>query len=120
MPSSSPAVLLDVDGTLVDTSYFHAIAWYRALRDAGETVPTARLHRLVGMDADRFTAELFGSERQDLSDGHSRHIVPLHDETGGWSPAELRAAGAVAVHLDSAGLAREFDAGPLADLARRA
>jgi beta-phosphoglucomutase-like phosphatase (HAD superfamily) len=29
------AAILDVDGTLVDTNYHHAIAWYRAFRPGG-------------------------------------------------------------------------------------
>ena len=34
-----PAAILDVDGTLVDTNYHHALAWYRAFRRYGVTVP---------------------------------------------------------------------------------
>ena len=43
------AVLLDVDGTLVDSNYFHALAWSRAFRRAGRTTPMASFHRLIGM-----------------------------------------------------------------------
>ena len=28
-----PAAILDIDGTLVDTNYQHALAWFRALRE---------------------------------------------------------------------------------------
>ena len=35
----SPAAVLDIDGTLVDTNYHHAIAWYRAFRQHGELLP---------------------------------------------------------------------------------
>jgi len=49
----APAAILDVDGTLVDTNYHHAIAWYRALRDHGRTVPLWRLHRHIGMGGDQ-------------------------------------------------------------------
>src|ERR671939_105197 len=45
--------VLDVDGTLVDSNYQHALAWYRALRSMGETVPVWRLHRLIGMGGDQ-------------------------------------------------------------------
>ncbi len=48
-----PGVLLDVDGTLVDTNYLHALAWSRALRSAGEWSPMNAIHRLVGMRAGR-------------------------------------------------------------------
>ena len=35
------SVLLDVDGTLVDTNYHHSLAWQRALRDHGVMVPAS-------------------------------------------------------------------------------
>lgn len=73
-------LLLDVDGTLVDNSYFHSVAWFRACRDGGILVSMARLHRLVGMGSDRYTAALLGEHRQDITEGHARHIRPFFDE----------------------------------------
>src|SRR4051812_38604427 len=54
--------VLDVDGTLVDSNYQHALAWYRALRSMGETVPVWRLHRLIGMGGDQLVLALGGEE----------------------------------------------------------
>jgi HAD superfamily hydrolase (TIGR01509 family) len=71
-------VLLDVDGTLVDTNYLHTLAWYRAFRDAGEAVPMWRIHRCVGMGADKLLDELVGGERPDLEDGWSRSFREMH------------------------------------------
>jgi HAD superfamily hydrolase (TIGR01549 family) len=60
-PMSSPRIaVLDVDGTLVDTNYQHALAWYRALRSLGETYPVWRIHRLIGMGGDQLVAALGG------------------------------------------------------------
>jgi phosphoglycolate phosphatase-like HAD superfamily hydrolase len=53
-------VVLDVDGTLVDTNYHHAIAWYRAFRRYGISVPVWRLHRAIGMGGDRLVAAVAG------------------------------------------------------------
>ncbi len=61
MPEPTIAVL-DVDGTLVDTNYQHALAWYRALRSLGETYPIWRIHRLIGMGGDQLVAALAGDE----------------------------------------------------------
>jgi phosphoglycolate phosphatase-like HAD superfamily hydrolase len=36
---AKPAAILDVDGTLVDTNYQHALAWYRAFRQHGVVLP---------------------------------------------------------------------------------
>jgi HAD superfamily hydrolase (TIGR01509 family) len=56
------AVLLDVDGTLVDTNYQHALAWFRALRTEGVTVPIWQLHRAIGMGGDRLVEHVAGRE----------------------------------------------------------
>jgi HAD superfamily hydrolase (TIGR01509 family) len=58
--SGARIAVLDVDGTLVDTNYQHALAWYRAFRSLGETYPIWRIHRLIGMGGDRLVAALGG------------------------------------------------------------
>jgi HAD superfamily hydrolase (TIGR01509 family) len=55
-----PAAILDVDGTLVDTNYQHALAWYRAFRQHGVTVPLWEIHRHMGMGGDQLVASLTG------------------------------------------------------------
>ena len=60
---SSPRIaVLDVDGTLVDSNYQHALAWYRAFRSLGETFPIWRIHRLIGMGGDHLVAALGGDD----------------------------------------------------------
>jgi HAD superfamily hydrolase (TIGR01549 family) len=54
------AAVLDVDGTLVDTNYHHALAWWRAFGRCGLTVPVWRLHRAIGMGGDRLVAAVAG------------------------------------------------------------
>jgi HAD superfamily hydrolase (TIGR01549 family) len=56
------AVLLDLDGTLVDTNYQHALAWFRALRRRGVVVPIWRIHRHIGMGGDQIVAAVAGDE----------------------------------------------------------
>jgi HAD superfamily hydrolase (TIGR01509 family) len=57
-----PAAILDVDGTLVDTNYQHAIAWYRAFKQYGLVLPIWRIHRHVGMGGDQLVGSLAGEE----------------------------------------------------------
>jgi HAD superfamily hydrolase (TIGR01509 family) len=45
--------VLDIDGTLVDTNYQHAIAWYRAFKEHGIVLPVWRIHRHIGMGGDQ-------------------------------------------------------------------
>jgi len=58
----SAAVILDIDGTLVDTNYQHALAWFRAFRQEGVAVPVWRIHRAIGMGGDQLVAALAGDE----------------------------------------------------------
>ncbi len=60
--SSRPTALLDVDGTLVDSNYHHALAWYRAFREHGLTLPLWRVHRSIGMGGDQMIGALAGEE----------------------------------------------------------
>ena len=41
-------VVLDVDGTLMDTNYLHVEAWARAFEEAGHRIPRVKLHKQVG------------------------------------------------------------------------
>ncbi len=55
-----PIVLLDVDGTLIDSNYQHALAWHRVLRDLGQTHPLVELHRAIGMGGDQLVKHVAG------------------------------------------------------------
>ena len=53
--------ILDIDGTLVDTNYHHALAWFRAFRQQGFVLPLWRIHRQIGMGGDQLVAALAGA-----------------------------------------------------------
>lgn len=80
MRSRSHAVLLDVDGTLVDTNWFHTLSWWRTFLKAGEDVPMSRIHPLIGMGSDQLVKALLGEERDDLKDLHSGEFEPFMSE----------------------------------------
>lgn len=61
--TGTSAALFDVDGTLVDSNYQHALAWWEALRQYGHTVPLAATHRAVGMGTDQLLDRLLGTDR---------------------------------------------------------
>jgi HAD superfamily hydrolase (TIGR01509 family) len=56
-------VLFDVDGTLVDTTYLHAVCWAEALRQHGHDVPMADLHHAIGMSGDKLLDRCLGHDR---------------------------------------------------------
>jgi HAD superfamily hydrolase (TIGR01549 family) len=60
-----PAAILDIDGTLVDTNFQHAIAWYRAFRRHEIVLPIWRIHRHIGMGGDQLVAALCGDEAEE-------------------------------------------------------
>lgn len=62
MRPERPAAILDLDGTLVDSNYHHALAWYRAFREQTIVLPLWRLHRHVGMGGDKYVAAVAGDE----------------------------------------------------------
>lgn len=79
-----PAVLFDVDGTLVDSNYLHVHAWQRAFDAEGMVVASWQIHRCIGMDGSRLVRKLSDDApadvRERLSDKHSeyyREITPL-------------------------------------------
>ena len=73
-------VLFDVDGTLVDTNYLHALAWSRAFRDAGEWAPMNAIHRLIGMGGDRLVTELLGHECAAAVEARPHHYKELAED----------------------------------------
>ena len=54
--------ILDIDGTLVDTNYHHALAWFHAFKAHGQVLPLWRIHRHIGMGGDHMVAALCGDD----------------------------------------------------------
>jgi HAD superfamily hydrolase (TIGR01549 family) len=61
-PASSGAVLFDIDGTLLDSTYHHALAWHRAFTRCDIAVPLWKVHRAIGMGGDRLVAHVAGDD----------------------------------------------------------
>jgi HAD superfamily hydrolase (TIGR01509 family) len=59
------AAILDIDGTLIDTNYHHAVAWFRAFRQHGHVVPIWQIHRHIGMGGDKLVAALLSEEAEE-------------------------------------------------------
>ena len=58
--ATGTTVVLDIDGTLVDSVYLHVHAWSRAFHQVGLTVPSHRIHGAIGMGGDRIVTHLAG------------------------------------------------------------
>jgi HAD superfamily hydrolase (TIGR01509 family) len=111
-PDEPITVVLDVDGTLVDTNYQHAIAWHRALRSHGHVVQLWEIHRHIGMGGDQLVAALIGeegerSEGEAIREAEGRAYGELIGEVEAMHGAselleELREDGAKAILASSA------------------
>jgi len=113
------AAILDLDGTLVDSNYQHALCWYRAFREQRITIPMWRLHRHVGMGGDRYVAAVAGDDVErglgdELRDRHSALFDEVIDEVAPLPGARellerLKEAGLTVVLATSSGK-RHLDA----------
>ena len=74
-------VVLDVDGTLMDTNYLHVEAWARAFEEVGRRVPRVELHRQVGKGSDLLIAEFVDDEEtaQKIDELHSEYYAELQE-----------------------------------------
>ncbi|MCV7330568.1 HAD family hydrolase [Mycobacterium cookii] len=101
--TGAPAVLFDVDGTLVDSNYLHVYAWQRAFAEQNVPVDAWRIHRSIGMDGSTLVNDLSGgvdSEMQErLSELHGQHY---RDVAGFLRP--LPGARALLRHVTELGL----------------
>jgi HAD superfamily hydrolase (TIGR01549 family) len=100
---SAPTVVFDLDGTLVDSNYQHAIAWHRAFRQHGYRAAIWEIHRHVGMGGDQFVKALLGEEAEnadgdELRDGHSEEFAKLIGEV-----EAIEGASELIAELDDAG-----------------
>jgi HAD superfamily hydrolase (TIGR01549 family) len=78
-------ILFDIDGTLVDSTYHHAVAWFRAFRAHDLTLPMFKIHRSIGMGGDRLVAHVAGDDVEErlgdqLRDGWEQEYTELVDE----------------------------------------
>jgi HAD superfamily hydrolase (TIGR01509 family) len=74
-------VVLDVDGTLMDTNYLHTEAWARAFEEVGHRVPRVRLHKEVGKGAGLLIREFVEDEEtiEKIQDLHSEFYEELQE-----------------------------------------
>jgi HAD superfamily hydrolase (TIGR01549 family) len=79
--------IVDIDGTLVDTSYHHTIAWGRAFADHGVDVALWRVHRHNGMGGDQLVAAVAGDDVErrlgdQIREAEASRYAEMIDEVG--------------------------------------
>lgn len=84
MTEKAPAILFDIDGTLVDSNYLHVAAWSRALDEIGTPIDSWRIHAGIGMDSSKLLDDWLGERKDELGDRakklHSKYYARAADE----------------------------------------
>jgi HAD superfamily hydrolase (TIGR01509 family) len=75
-----PALIFDLDGTLVDTVYAHVFAWQRALAQCGLSIDGWRIHRRIGMSGGLFTRAVARELGRELTDEEAEDVQHRHGE----------------------------------------
>jgi HAD superfamily hydrolase (TIGR01509 family) len=75
-----PALLFDLDGTLVDSVYQHVLAWREALASAGIDLSIWRVHRRIGMSGGLFLRALVRETGRELDPHEADRLRGLHEE----------------------------------------
>ncbi len=78
MRSSIPAILFDLDGTLVDSVYQHVSAWHEALLEEGIDLPIWRIHRRIGMSGGLFVRALAREIGRSVDAATQQRLVRAH------------------------------------------
>jgi len=76
--SRAPALLFDLDGTLIDSVYQHALAWHAALERAGIELSVWRIHRRIGMSGGLLANALLRETGQPVSVAQAEKLQNLH------------------------------------------
>ncbi len=78
--SASPALIFDLDGTLVDSVYQHVLAWHEALQSVGIDLSVWRIHRRIGMSGGLFLRALAREIGRDLPDETLTRLQTMHQK----------------------------------------
>src|SRR3989441_3033510 len=75
-----PALIFDLDGTLVDTVYAHVFAWQRALDEMGMPIDGWRIHRRIGMSGGLFARAVAREVGRPLDDPELKAVQRRHGQ----------------------------------------
>ena len=78
--SRRPAILFDLDGTLIDSVYQHVLAWREALERAGIELAVWRIHRRIGMSGGLLVNALLRETGHEITDSDAQQLMKWHAE----------------------------------------
>jgi HAD superfamily hydrolase (TIGR01509 family) len=78
MADQPPALLFDLDGTLVDSVYQHVLAWHEVLMNAGMELSVWRIHRRIGMSGGLIVNALMRETGKPLTPAEAKELLSQH------------------------------------------
>ena len=78
--ANGPALLFDLDGTLVDSVYQHVLAWREALEQAGIELAVWRIHRRIGMSGGLLANNLLRETGRRITAKEAAQLQRVHAE----------------------------------------
>lgn len=76
--SGVPAILFDLDGTLIDSVYQHVLAWREALERSGTRLSVWRIHRRIGMSGGLLVNALLRETGRTITATDAAHLQKWH------------------------------------------
>jgi HAD superfamily hydrolase (TIGR01549 family) len=89
-PSNNPAILFDLDGTLIDSVYEHVIAWAASLRSVGIVAPNWKIHRRIGMNGESMVRQLLREPEVDRGAVNVGALEEKHDAAFKKAASKIR------------------------------
>lgn len=87
---ATPALLFDLDGTLVDSVYQHVLAWREALEETGIKLSVWRIHRRIGMSGGLFVNALLRETGHHVTTEEAERLQRLHAEAYARQAEQVR------------------------------
>jgi HAD superfamily hydrolase (TIGR01549 family) len=88
--SNNPAILFDLDGTLIDSVYEHVFAWSASLRSVGIVVPNWKIHRRIGMNGESMVRQLLREPEINRRTVNVGSLEKKHDGTFQKAASKIR------------------------------
>ena len=85
-----PAILFDLDGTLIDSVYQHVLAWREALERSGTRLSVWRIHRRIGMSGGLLVNGLLRETGREITPTDAAHLQKWHAEAYSKLVAQVR------------------------------
>lgn len=76
------AVLVDVDGTLIDNNQLHVLAWLRSFRRVGREIDANSIVHRIGMGSDKLPTDVLGEDEAEIAEKVGKYHGEEYQDKG--------------------------------------